>query len=58
MRVMMDQLQKDHHLRHFARLSLGLFLKGAGLSLEDQSTFMKSEFTKRISEEEYKKKNY
>jgi hypothetical protein len=33
-------------------------LKGAGLSLADQSTFMKAEFTKKMTLEEYKKKNY
>ena len=35
MRNMFDELIKNNHLKHFARLSLGLFLKGAGLSLED-----------------------
>lgn len=58
MRNMMDALYKEHHLKHSARLSLGLFLKGAGLSLPDQSTFMRSEFTKKMTAEEYKKKNY
>ena len=55
---MFDELMKNSHLKHSARLSLGLFLKGAKLSLEDQSKFMKEQFTKKITGDEYKKKNY
>ena len=32
---MIKNLKNNHHLRHYGRLNLGLFLKGAGLSLED-----------------------
>ena len=58
MRNMFDELVKNSHLKHFARLSLGLFLKGTGLTIEDQSKFMRDQFTKKMTVDEYKKKNY
>lgn len=48
MKQMFSALKADHHLRHNARLQLGLFLKGIGLSLEDAMTFWRSEFCKKI----------
>lgn len=41
-------LRSEHHLKHQARQQYGLFLKGAGLSLEEALVFWKSEFTKKI----------
>jgi DNA primase large subunit len=39
-------LQRDHKLKHWGRLQYGLFLKGAGLSMEEAMIFFQSEFTK------------
>lgn len=41
-------LRSDHHLKHQARQQYGLFLKGAGLPLDQALIFWKSEFTKKI----------
>lgn len=38
-------LQQDHHLKHWGRLQYGLFLKGAGLSLEDAMMYFERMFT-------------
>lgn len=48
MKQMYSALKTDHHLRHNARIQLGLFLKGIGLSLEDALTFWRTEFCKKI----------
>lgn len=39
-------LQHDRHLKHWGRLQYGLFLKGAGLSLEDALMYFESMFSK------------
>lgn len=41
-------LRSDHHLKHQARQQYGLFLKGAGLPLEQALEFWRSEFTKKM----------
>lgn len=41
-------LRSDHHLKHQARQQYGLFLKGAGLPLDQALTFWRSEFTKKM----------
>jgi DNA primase large subunit len=38
-------LQTEHHLKHWGRLQYGLFLKGAGLSLEDSLLYFERMFT-------------
>lgn len=38
-------LQKEKHLKHWSRLQYGLFLKGAGLSLEDALVYFERMFT-------------
>lgn len=40
-------LQNQHHLKHFGRLQLGLFLKGIGFSVDESLQFWKSHFTKK-----------
>jgi DNA primase large subunit len=41
MRYLYEKLLDLHHLKHFGRLQLGLFLKGAGLTLDDAQYFWK-----------------
>lgn len=36
MRLLYDMLKKHHHLKHHGRMQLWLFLKGAGMTVEDQ----------------------
>lgn len=48
MRSIHNRLRIDHHLKYFARQQYGLFLKGAGLSLEDSVAFFRQEFTKKM----------
>ena len=43
-----ESLRRDHHLKHFARLQYGLFLKGIGLTLEQALAFWRAEFTKKM----------
>lgn len=44
MRQLNDTLRSTHHLKYNGRLIYGLFLKAAGLSLEDALTFWRSHF--------------
>jgi DNA primase large subunit len=44
-------LQHDRHLKHWGRLQYGLFLKGAGLSLEDGLTYFEKMFAKDYQKE-------
>lgn len=44
MRSIHDSMRKEHHLKHYGRLYYGLFLKSAGLSLEDAIDFFRAEF--------------
>ena len=44
---MYTALKTHHHLKHWGRQQLGLFLKGIGLTLEDALTFWRTEFTKK-----------
>jgi DNA primase large subunit len=43
-RNLYDRLQRDHHLKHFGRLQLNLFLKGIGLPLEEAIIFWRKSF--------------
>jgi DNA primase large subunit len=49
-------LRRTHHLKYHARLQYGRFLKGAGMTMEEQTILMTREFTRLISQEEYNKK--
>ena len=48
MRHLHESLRRDHHLKHFARLQYGLFLKNIGLTLEQALAFWRAEFTKKM----------
>jgi DNA primase large subunit len=62
MPLCMMQLQKgledDKKLKHFGRLQYGLFLKGAGLSLEDSLAFFQRHFTVVTGEQFNKEYGY
>ncbi|KAK9170820.1 Eukaryotic and archaeal DNA primase large subunit family protein [Cryptosporidium meleagridis] len=45
MRHLFESLKKDHHLKHWSRLQLWLFLKGCGMKLEEQLSLWKSLWT-------------
>lgn len=42
--TMMTKLREQHHLRYAARLQLGVFLKGCGLTVDESLRFWKAEF--------------
>lgn len=44
-------LKKEQHLKHWSRLQYGLFLKGAGLSLEDALVYFERMFSKDFNKE-------
>ena len=46
-------LQKEKHLKHWGRLQYGLFLKGAGLSLEDALLYFERMFAGKGFTKEY-----
>lgn len=46
MQVMHKELTEKHHLRHFARIQYGLFLKGIGLPAEEALLFFRDHFTR------------
>lgn len=55
MRNLHEGLKRDNHLKHFGRLQYGLFLKAAGLTLEESLLFWRTEFTKKIDLEKFDK---
>lgn len=55
MRHTYNMLKQDHHLKHSARLQLGLFLKAVGLKFDDAMTFWREEFTKKIDHNAFEK---
>ena len=48
-------LKRDHKLKHWGRQQYGLFLKAAGLSMEDQLRFFQAEFTKIMTHDQFSK---
>jgi DNA primase large subunit len=54
MRQLQVGMQQDHKLKHWGRLQYGLFLKGAGLSLEDALSFFQRHFT-AVTNEKFQK---
>jgi len=52
---MHKKLRENHHLKHFGRLTYGLFLKGIGVTLEDAVRFWRTEFTKSMPADKFDK---
>ncbi|PXF42403.1 putative DNA primase large subunit [Gracilariopsis chorda] len=53
---MMTKLRQNHHLRHAARIQLGVFLKACGLSMDESILFWRTEFGKgSITSEKFDK---
>lgn len=48
MRHLHDTLRREHHMKHFARLQYGLFLKSIGVTLEQALTLWRTEFIKKM----------
>lgn len=48
-------LGQDSKLRHHGRLQYGLFLKGAGMSMEESLLFFQKEFTRIMTSEKFQK---
>jgi len=53
MRVMERQFRADSHLKHKGRLYYGKFLKGCGMTCDDQITYYRKIFTKKISAKKF-----
>uniref|UniRef100_A0A8D9E500 DNA primase large subunit n=1 Tax=Cacopsylla melanoneura TaxID=428564 RepID=A0A8D9E500_9HEMI len=50
-------LTTQHHLKHFGRLQLVLFLKGIGVKMEDALFLYRSEFTKKMDPDKFDKEH-
>lgn len=55
MQMLHEGLMRDHKLKHHGRLQYGLFLKGAGMSMEESLVFFQREFTKIMTSEKFQK---
>jgi len=56
MKYLYTTVKKEHHLKHFSRLQLWLFLKGIGLPLEDSLKFFSSAFAKGgVTQDQFEK---
>jgi len=58
MRQLQTGMQQDKKLKHWGRLQYGLFLKGAGLSMEDALAFFQKHFTTVTGEQFQKQYSY
>lgn len=56
MKNLHNHLKHEHKLKHWGRLQYGLFLKAAGMDLEDAQRFWESMFTKIMSHDDFNKK--
>ncbi|KAG8863375.1 hypothetical protein FRB96_008867 [Tulasnella sp. 330] len=54
MRNLQEQLKRDKHLKHYARLQYGLFLKGVGMSVEEAMIFWRKSFSS-VSDDKFNK---
>mmetsp|Transcript_82201 Transcript_82201/g.232734 ORF Transcript_82201/g.232734 Transcript_82201/m.232734 type:complete len:376 (-) Transcript_82201:212-1339(-) len=57
MRGLHKGVKQDHKLRHQGRQQYWLYLKGAGLSMEDSIRFFQAEFTKVMSGDQFNKEH-
>lgn len=55
MRQLHNGMKQDHKLKHHGRLQYGLFLKGAGMTMEEQTIYFQREFTKIMTSEKFNK---
>lgn len=55
MKSLFTALRNKHHLKHYGRLQLGLFLKGLGLTVDEAYTFWKQEFCKKMDTDKFEK---
>nr|XP_002127095.1 DNA primase large subunit [Ciona intestinalis] len=55
MRQVHSSLKETHHLRHWARMQYGLFLKAIGVTLEDSLKFWRQELGKGIGIDKFDK---
>ncbi|OMH84944.1 putative DNA primase large subunit [Zancudomyces culisetae] len=55
MRYIKMQLDEHSHLRHFARLQYGLFLKGIGLKLPEALAYWKQKFGRKVTADKFDK---
>ena len=55
MRYMHEGVRNDHHLKYFGRMQYGLFIKAAGLTLDEALKFWRSEFTKKMDVDKFEK---
>lgn len=53
MRYLQEVLEKDHHLKHQARLHYGAFLRSGGVDVDSALEFWRKEFTKKIPREKF-----
>jgi len=53
MRVMERQMKHDSHLKHKGRLYYGKFLKGCGMTCDDQISYYRKIFTKKMSAKKF-----
>lgn len=58
MRQLQTGLQRDKKLKHWGRLQYGLFLKGAGLSMDDALSFFQRHFSTVTGEQFQKQYSY
>eukprot|EP00916_Digyalum_oweni_P024289 GHVL01040143.1.p1 GENE.GHVL01040143.1~~GHVL01040143.1.p1 ORF type:complete len:490 (-),score=61.25 GHVL01040143.1:287-1756(-) len=57
-RSLFDTLRKTHHLKHEGRQQLRLFLKGCGMTMEDQLILWRGEFGKIMEDSKLKEHVY
>lgn len=55
MQQLQSGLEQDSKLKHWGRLQYGLFLKGAGMSMEESLLFFQRAFSKMVSPENFNK---